>query len=366
MHSSTFNSEGAGRKPPVSASARVSARTGIIALCVGLAGIWLALELGSPIILKRFSRIERRIEGETREALTLRSFTPDGRPTVLLVGNSLLLEGVQLDVLQNRLAPYCAVSRLGIDQTHYLDWYFGLRRLLEQGSHPSVIVLSLATEQLASKSSLEEAFAHRQMSVRDFPLLVREAKLDKTNATSYLFAHWSNWLGYKRFIRQDLLILMVPNFRVLAGRMAPHGVPIFDPSILLGMAHERLPELRDLAQAYGIKIVLLVPPTLRQDYSSEIQEVGDKVGVPVWVLSPPGEFSRDLYRDGFHLNVQGAEIFTMRLADQISTKFGSISKPSTRWVAPVGDSQKDEIETGSKGKLGDTAKHEGEFSSIRQ
>jgi len=339
MPSSTFSSEGAAGRPPLSADRRVSARAGIIALCIGLAVIWLALELSSPIILKHFSRIERRIESETAEALTLRLFTQDGRPTVLLVGNSLLLEGVQLDVLQDRLAPQYAVSRLGIDQTRYLDWYFGLRRLLQQGSHPSVIVLSLATDQFASPFSLEEAFAHRQMSARDFPLFVREAKLDKTDATSYFFAHWSNWLGDKRFLRQDLLILMVPNFRELGGRVAPHGARINDPSILLGMARERLPELRDLAQSYGIKIVVLVPPTLRQDYSSEVQELGDKVGVPVWVLSPPGEFSRDLYRDGFHLNAQGSEIFTTRLANristQISTKIGAISNPSPNLQPPA-------------------------------
>jgi hypothetical protein len=338
MPSSTSSSEGAAAGPPLS-DRRVSARAGIIALCIGLAAIWLGLELSSPIILKRFSRIERRIESETAETLKLRPFTPDGRPTVLLVGNSLLLEGVQLDALQERLAPQYAVSRLGIDQTRYLDWYFGLRRLLEQGSHPSVIILSLATDQFASNFSLEEAFAHRQMSARDFPLFVREAKLDKTDATSYFLAHWSNWLGDKRFIRQDMLILMVPNFRELSGRVAPHGARINDPSILLGMARERLPELRDLAQSYGIKIVLLVPPTLRQDYSLEVQQLGDKVGVPVWVLSPPGEFSRDLYRDGFHLNDQGSEIFTTRLANQISTqvntKLGAISNPSLGFGPPV-------------------------------
>ena len=326
MHSSTFNSEAAGGKSPASANGRISARTGIIALCAGLALIWLALELSSPIIMKRFSRIERRIEGETKEALAIRPFTPDGRPTVLLVGNSLLLEGVQLDVLQNRLAPHYAVSRLGIDQTAYLDWYFGLRRLLEQGCRPSAIVLSLSTDQLASKYSLEETFAHRQMSARDFPLVVREAKLDKTEASSYLFAHWSNWLGYKRFVRQDFLILMVPNFRELAARMAPHGKRVVDPVILTGAARERFPELRDLAHSYGIKIVLLVPPILHQDYSAEVQEVGDQVGLPVWVLSPPGELSRDLYRDGFHLNVQGSEIFTTRLANQISAKLDTSVK----------------------------------------
>ena len=315
------------KNPPVSAHGGVRARTGIFALCVGLAVILVWLELSSPIILRRFSRIERRIEAETEAARSLRPFTPDGRPTVLLVGNSLLLEGVQLDALQNSLAPNYAVTRLAIEQTQYLDWYFGLRRLLEQGSRPSVILLTLATDQMASRLTLGEAFAHRQMSSRDFPLVVREAKLNKTDASSYLFAHWSNWLADKGSLRQDVLILMVPNFRALAGRIADHGPHVNDPAVLLQMSQQRLPELRDLAQTYGVKIVVLVPPTLRQDHSSEIQAVGDQLGIPVWVLSPPGEFPRDLFLDGFHLNTEGSGIFTTRLANQIRTKIGTSSNP---------------------------------------
>jgi lysophospholipase L1-like esterase len=90
------------------------------------------------------------------------------------------------------------------------------------------------------------------------------------------------------------------------------------------MARQRLPELHDLAQAFGVKIVLLIPPTLKPDHSKEVQEIGGQIGVPVWVLSPPGEMSRDLYRDGFHLNPQGSEIFTARLADQMRTKIGDL------------------------------------------
>jgi hypothetical protein len=209
------------------------------------------------------------------------------------------------------------VSRLGIEQTHYLDWYFGLRRLLEEGSRPGLIVLSLATDQLASRFTLGESFAHRQMSAHDFPLAIQESKLDWTTASTYLFAHWSNWLADKGVIRQRVLILLVPNFRELASRIADHGPHVNDPAILLARAQERLPELRDLAQTYGVKIVLLIPPTLRQDHSREIQQLGEQVGVPVWVLSPPGEFPRSLFRDGFHLNLQGSEIFTSRLAEQI-------------------------------------------------
>src|ERR1700676_2153794 len=140
MHSSTFSSEG--EIPPPAQRRPISARSGIVVLCAGLLAILVVLELSSPLILNRFSRIDRRIESETSAARSLKPFTPDGRPTVLLVGNSLLLEGVQLDALQNNLAPQFAVSRLAVEQTHYLDWYFGLRRLLEQGSRPSVILVT--------------------------------------------------------------------------------------------------------------------------------------------------------------------------------------------------------------------------------
>jgi hypothetical protein len=330
MPSSTSSSDAVDAKPSAPAFGSMSPRTGLVALLAGLAVILLGLEVGSPVMLTRLSRIERRVETETRAANTLQPVTPDGRPTVLLVGNSLLLEGIQLDRLQESLAPQYAISRFAIEQTHYLDWYFGLRRLLQQGSRPSVIVLSLATDELASRFTLGESFAHRQMSARDFPWVVRETKLDKTTASTYFFAHWSNWLADKGFLRQDVLILLVPNFRQLAARIADHGPHINNPSVLLGTAQQRLPELAELAQTYRVKIVLLVPPTLREDHSQEVQQLGEKVGVPVWVLSPPGEFPRDFFRDGFHLNPRGSEIFTARLASQIRTQIASA--PTTNAV----------------------------------
>lgn len=326
MPLSTSNSETAS-VPLADARRPMSARTGIIALLVGLALIFLGLEIISPLVLTRLSRIERRVETETQAAHSLRPLTPDGRPTVLLAGNSLLLEGVQLDELQHTLSPQYGVSRLAIEQTHYLDWYFGLRRLLEEGARPSVIVLTLATDQLASRFTLGESFARRQMSAVDFPLTVRHAKLDKTMASTYWFAHWSNWLADKGFIRQDVMILLVPNFRLLAARIADHGPHVGDPAVLLGMAKERLPELHDLAQTYGVKIVLLVPPTLRQDHSQEVQGFGEQAGVPVWVLAAPGEFQPNLFSDGFHLNAQGSEIFTTRLANQIRSTIGNGAAP---------------------------------------
>jgi len=303
--------------PPTQEQGGWNARTGFIVLVVGLALILLAFELGSPIVLDHLSRTEHRVEVELKAARALRPTTPDGRPTVLLAGNSLLLEGVQLDKLHDELASKYEVSRLGIEQTHFLDWYFGLRRLLQEGARPSAIVLALGTDQLASKFTLGEEFAHRQMSARDLPLAIQETNLDRTTASTYFFAHWSNWLADKGVIRQRVLIILVPNFRALAGRIADHGAHIHEQEVLVGMAKKRLPELAELSRTYGVKIVLMVPPALREDYSRDIQQVGAEVGVPVWVLSPPGEYPRSLYSDGYHLNQQGSSDYTSRLAEQI-------------------------------------------------
>src|SRR6266481_5859309 len=279
MPLSISNSEIAATAARPTERCSMSAKAGFVALLVGCAGIFLALEVSSPRILARLSRTERRINTEMRAASTLRPQAGDGRPTVLLAGNSLLLAGVQMDKLRADLTSQYDVSRLTVEQTHYLDWYFGLRRLLESGSRPNLIVLTLATDQLASRFTMGEAFAHRQMSARDFPLAIREAKLDRTTASTYFFAHWSNWQADKGFIRQCVTILMIPNFRALAGRIADHGPHVDDPNVLVTKAQERLPELAELSRTYAVHIVLLVPPALREDHSGEIQQIGNSVGV---------------------------------------------------------------------------------------
>ena len=320
MPLSTFSSETLETAPPVRVSSSMSAKTGIIVLLGGLAAILVGLEISSPMILARLSRTERRIDSEMRAAGTLRPLTADGRPTVLLAGNSLLIEGVQMDSLRADLAPLYEVIRVTVEQTHYWDWYFGLRRLLASGSRPSVIVLTLATDQLASRFTLGEAFAHRQMSARDFPMVIRKTGLDRTTASTYLFAHWSKWQADKGFIRQCVMILAVPNFRELAARIADHGPHVNDPAIIVERARQRLPDLAELSRTYGVQIVLLVPPALREDHSREIQQIGVEAGVPVWVPSPPGEFPREYFRDGFHLNTVGSGIFTSRIAQQLRTR----------------------------------------------
>src|SRR5262249_38258814 len=124
MPSSIFNSDAV--RPVAQPQAQpggMGPTAGIVWLSVGLVLLMLALEFSAPIILKHFSRIERRINGELQTARGLQPKDEKGRPTVLLTGNSLILEGVDIDNLRAALPEY-RVDRLAIEQTHYLDWYF--------------------------------------------------------------------------------------------------------------------------------------------------------------------------------------------------------------------------------------------------
>jgi len=317
MHSSISSSSFEPIELEKEAPKRTAAHTGILVLLAGLVVIFVALELGSSWILRHLSRTERRITTELNAARHIPPRAADGRPTLLLVGNSLLIEGVQMDGLQQGLASEYAASRYAIERTAYYDWYFGLSRLLEEGSRPSMIVLILAPDQVSSNLTLGESFAYREVSTQDLPKMMQETHLDKNIASSYMLAHWSRWQANKEFIRQCIMILLVPRFRQLAGRIADRGPHLTDPDLILGRARERLPKLQEMTRAYGIPIVLLIPPALRDDHSIELQKLGASLGFPVWVPSPPGELSREYFRDNLHLNPKGASLFTSRLVQRL-------------------------------------------------
>jgi len=53
-----------------------------------------------------------------------------------MLGNSLLLEGVEFPGLSRDLRPEIEARRFVVDNTSYLDWYYGIRSLLRRGARP--------------------------------------------------------------------------------------------------------------------------------------------------------------------------------------------------------------------------------------
>ena len=306
MPSSTSSSE-------VRAATRAIAvlLTGILVYCAGL-------EIVTRQGFSRVSRTQRRIYQDLSVAKSITPPVSNDPPTILVVGNSLLLDGVDRASLKKELAPNYLVALLPIENTQFEDWYFGLRRLFAEGSRPSIVVVCLSTRQMISRATDGEYFAHYLMQERDLLAVKREAQLDNTITSAYFFANRSEWLGSRAQIRNWLLQAIMPSSERLI-RYFPAKTPPMPPTeqVVAGVLPHLL-ALDQLCKANGARLVAVVPPALsRDDASAGVQDSGARDGIPVLVPLPSNNVTPDDFHDGFHLNPGGAARFTHRLASDL-------------------------------------------------
>src|ERR1017187_8257715 len=158
MPSSTSSSEAMHLTGNSKADYRASHRS-IGLILAGICLIGIAAEAVIFFALPRLSKIEHRIEEEYRGALALPSYAATGSPAMLLVGNSLLLEGVDLNSLRTSVSGEYDVHRLCIEQTEFLDLYYLLRKLFRDGSRPHDVVLCLSVAHLIGNNNRGEFMA---------------------------------------------------------------------------------------------------------------------------------------------------------------------------------------------------------------
>jgi hypothetical protein len=291
----------------------------MVALLVGLFLYCLGLELGTRYGFSRASRIQGRITADLRVARSLKADSRGGVPSVLLVGNSLLLEGVDRAMLRRKMSAHYVVAILPIENTQFDDWYFGVRRMFSEGSRPSVLVVCLSTRHLMSHSTCGEYFAHFLMQRRDLLAVKQESRLNNTMTSEYLFASYSAWLGSRGQIRNWLLHKVMPKLEVLVRYFPGPTPPMPAATEVVAGVVPHLTMLDEVCRGHGVRLVIVVPPpTSQTDGSAEVQASAARLGIPVLVPMRPGELSPSEFTDGFHLNVKGRARFSERLAAALS------------------------------------------------
>jgi lysophospholipase L1-like esterase len=133
---------------------------------------------------------------------------------------------------------------------------------------------------------------------------------------------------------------MPPVLELLHNRLPGGQAPPIEANVLRQIAYERLPEIAQLCARYGAEFVLVVPPTYQAGEATIALE-GNRVGVPVLVPVPSAEMKPDKYSDGFHLNADGARIFTTQLAGKLQDYLGQRSSPGNVVPADPGSVTED-------------------------
>lgn len=284
-------------------------------LLAGTILLFAIVELTVRFGIGKVSRIEGRIERERQAVFGLRHDSNKTEAKIALVlGNSLLLEGVEFPRLHEFLAPDVDAVRFGVEQTNYLDWYYCLRNVYDHDVYPGVVVLSLNAAQSFTNDIRGEYFAYRMMNTRDFLRVSRDAHLSATETFSLLVGNLSAFYGTRSETRKVLLAKLVPSVNDLIPSFVPARAAVPpDHGAVVSRIAQRLRTVDRLVRKNGGRFILLSPASLDAQGVKALLEAGRKAGVPVLTPLAAQDLSPRDFRDGFHLTEVGAAHYTTAL-----------------------------------------------------
>jgi hypothetical protein len=305
MHSSTSDSK----------SAAFAYTKALVAICFVLI---LACELCSVYLLKHDSLTYARISREYDEALRIHPAAPDEPPTVLMVGNSLLLHGVELDRLAALTSNRMRIYPIFLEATGYYDWFYAVQRLFLRGARPQVVVVGVGVNYFLGNSVRQDYTPMLFFDARDALSAASDLHLDRTATSNFLLAHASTFWDTRSAIRMQILKHVVPHLEDLF-LLVNQRPAIPDAREFARISIPRLQRLRKVCEAHGAKLILLVPPTLSSENDvNQMVNAAHSAGVDVSVPIDPTALSAKFYqRDGMHLNRDGAVLFTSALAKDL-------------------------------------------------
>jgi hypothetical protein len=301
-------------------------------ICASLLAV---IEISSIYLLEHRSPTYARIARQYSDAVKIRPAGPGEPANVLMVGNSLLLHGVELDRLRTLTSARMSIYPIFLEATGYYDWLYALRGLFRQGARPQAVVLGVGVNYFLADGVRQDYAPMLFFSAGDTLAVASDLHLDRTATSNLLLAHSSTFWDTRSAIRTQVLSHVVPHLEDLFMLVNQR------PTVPEGREFEeivmpRLRGMQELCEAHGAKLILLVPPTLSAENAiGEMAYAAHKAGVDVSVPIDPAALSANFYqRDGMHLNSQGAVVFTSALAKDLPEKVAThntlASHPVTR------------------------------------
>ena len=307
--------------PSSTSGSKSEAVTYAKALAAICAVLILVFEMASVYLLKHRSATYARISRQYDEALKMHPAAASEPPNVLMVGNSLLLHGVQLNRLQELTSSRMRLCPIFLEATGYYDWLYALHGLFLRGARPQVVVLGVGVNYFLENGVRQDYAPMMFFNGRDTLAVASDLKLDRTATSNLLLAHSSTFWDTRSAIRMQVLNHIVPHLEDLFS-LVNQKPAVPDGREFAEMTIPRLQRLRDLCEANGAKLILLVPPTLDSESAvSKMTAAAQSAGVQVSVPIDPAALSAKFYQpDGMHLNRVGAVLFTSALAKDLPEK----------------------------------------------
>jgi hypothetical protein len=310
-------------QPAVPAPAGTRTHTAILlALIVVLLAV---CELASRLVFSSL-KSNLRLRQEIGMALHIADTAgPNAPHRVLIVGNSLVLHGIDVPSVDSGLGPRYRADRLALVDEGYDGWRYGIRSLFDRGSRPDVVVLAISPAQFVSDRPPTGVMVGSIWTARAVVAYALHARADLTTATDLLLAHVSEFFALRQRLRQDTRKLIVPGYVAMSSQLFNRLPIVPDPTTNEPIAAARLDTLRRLCAEHGARFVYLIVPTRASDddvLEAALVDAGHATGVPVVVPVPNASLPPAMLLDGYHLNDDGARFFSVRAGDALRLALG--------------------------------------------
>jgi hypothetical protein len=153
---------------------------------------------------------------------------------------------------------------------------------------------------------------------RDVLGVASDLGLDHTATSDLLLSHVSAFWNMRSLLRRRILVHMIPHYEDLFPFIR-RELTIPQGGEFEAIAMSRLRNLRELCEAHGAKLILLIPPTPSSEGAvRRMAMASEKVGVQALVPIDPRALAATFYQpDAIHLNSEGAVRFTSALATDL-------------------------------------------------
>jgi hypothetical protein len=250
---------------------------------------------------------------------------------VLMVGNSLLAEGVDRarleGMLTTELGTVVSVGKVTSDGTTPLEWHYLTRKLVfDTGISPQVLVLAFGPGHLWDRPGATQVLrlAAEHVAAQDVGMLFREELTDIESRSEFLTARVWRTYALRDRIQLRLLDLVLPYFRTEREELLRR------PGSVSG-THQDLSHLRDLrelledAAGAGIQVILLpMPAPHLWPVEGPVETLARTLSVPILDVRDKVSLEPERFPDGEHLDALGREAFTEALGPRLGRVVRSV------------------------------------------
>lgn len=299
-------------------SDHVTALRAIKVLLLLLVGVLLSLELGARYLVPLVNWNMRRFHAEGTAASMIGAGPSRGKESLLFLGNSLTLSDIDLNMIKGALGATNEICRWSIDDTNYLDWYYGLRRIYRNGGRPNWVVIGARSRHLLAGHVRGRFFAHYILGAEDLANAAKRTGVDATGFSNMILAQISSFYGSREEIFKRCITLVIPSFPELGRKMTGKFMQGNSAGEDERLMRDRFRELNQLGSVHGSRMIIWIPPTPEQEPLRALMiRAGAQAGIPVVALDSPGEWTMEDFKDGYHMTPQAAERFSKILLQTI-------------------------------------------------